>query len=318
MNADMVPKHLLGLADLSADEITALLDRAETCRGVGRSVPKRSDLAGKLIVNLFYEPSTRTRISFALAARRMGGETQDFSPSGSSTSKGETLLDTARNIAAMGIDAVVARHAAAGVPLLLADALGGIPIINAGDGAREHPTQALLDAFTIRRRLGAIARRTVAIVGDIRHSRVARSNIHALMKLGARVILVGPPTLLPVEMRQFDVELSHDLDAVLPRCDAVNMLRVQFERQHGAFFPSPGEYAARFGLTAARMARARPDLLVLHPGPMNRGLEIESCVADGPNSAILEQVENGLAVRMAVLARACGAQADGSVSAIRK
>lgn len=294
-------RHLLGLEELSAADINRLLDKAEKFRGVGRSAPKRTDLAGKLVVNLFFEPSTRTKISFALATRRLGGETQDFSPSGSSTSKGETLIDTARNIAAMGIDAVVVRHTSSGAPKLLAETLGGIPIINAGDGAHEHPTQGLLDIFTIRRRKGKLDGLTVALVGDILHSRVARSNIHGLTKLGARVILCGPPTLVPPQVKQFDVEVVHDLDAILPRCDVINLLRVQFERQRGAYFPSVGEYAHLFGMNGERMRIAKADVLILAPGPINRGIELTPDVADGPNSAILEQVENGLAVRMAVL-----------------
>jgi aspartate carbamoyltransferase catalytic subunit len=297
--------HMLGLESLSASTITALLDRADGFRGVGRECPKRNDLAGKLVVNLFFEPSTRTKISFALATRRLGGETQDFSPAGSSTSKGETLIDTARNIAAMGIDAVVVRHTSSGAPGLLADALGGIPIINAGDGAHEHPTQGLLDMLTIRRRKGRIDGLTVALVGDILHSRVARSNIHGLTKLGATVILCGPPTLVPAEMRQFNVEIAHSLDEILSRCDVINLLRVQFERQRSAFFPSVGEYAHLFGMNGERLSHAKPDVLILAPGPINRGVELTPDVADGPNSAILEQVENGLAVRMAVLSGVC-------------
>lgn len=300
-------RHLLGLDDLPAADITSLLDAAEGYVGVGVGAsPKRDDLKGKLVVTLFFEPSTRTKISFQLAVRRLGGEVQDFSPGGSSTSKGETFLDTAKNIEAMGIDAVVVRHTSTGAPHMLARELRPhVSVLNAGDGAHEHPTQGLLDIFTIRRRLGRVAGLTVALVGDILHSRVARSNIHGLTKLGAKVILCGPPTLVPPEVRQFDVEVADDLDEILPRCDVVNLLRVQFERQRSAFFPSVGEYAHLFGMTGERLKRAKPDVLILAPGPINRGVEITPDVADGPRSAILEQVENGLAVRMAALARLC-------------
>ncbi len=300
--------HLLGLHQLSAEEIVALLDRAESFRGVGvGEIPKRDNLKGKLIVTLFFEPSTRTKISFQLAARRLGGDVQDFSPGGSSTSKGESFLDTVRNIEAMGIDAVVVRHSSSGVPEMLTRHLQShVGIVNAGDGSHQHPTQGLLDMLTIRQRKGRIAGLTVALVGDILHSRVARSNIHGLTKLGAHVIVCGPPTLVPKEVRQFDVEIADDLDEILPRCDVVNLLRVQFERQRSAFFPSVGEYAHLFGMNGERMKAAKPDVLILAPGPINRGVEITEDVADGPNSAILQQVENGLAVRMAVLADACG------------
>ena len=301
-------KHLLGLEELSAAEITRILDAAKGFVGVGvGDVPKRDDLKGKVVANLFYEPSTRTRVSFGLAARRLGADTIDFSPGGSSTAKGETFIDTAKNIEAMGIDAVVVRHISPGVPLLLAQNLAPrVAVINAGDGAHEHPTQGLLDAFTIRQRKGTVAGLTVALVGDILHSRVARINIHALTKLGAKVILCGPRTLVPPEMRQFDVELADNLDAILPRCDVLNLLRVQFERQRGAFFPSVAEYAHLYGMNGERMKIAKPDVLILAPGPINRGVELTPDVADGPNSAILDQVRNGLAVRMAVLAEACG------------
>ncbi|QEL14939.1 aspartate carbamoyltransferase catalytic subunit [Limnoglobus roseus] len=301
-------KHLLGLNPLSAADITALLDRAETYVGVGvGDVPKRDDLKGKLIVTLFFEPSTRTKISFQLAARRLGGDVQDFSPGGSSTSKGETFIDTVRNIEAMGIDAVIVRHTSSGAPEMLTRHLQKhVSVINAGDGSHEHPTQGLLDILTIRQRKGTIAGLTVALVGDILHSRVARSNIHGLTKLGAKVIVCGPPTLVPPEVRQFGVEVADDLDDILPRCDVVNLLRVQFERQRSAFFPSVGEYAHLFGMNGGRMKRAKSDVLILAPGPINRGVEITPDVADGPNSAILAQVENGLAVRMAVLATTAG------------
>lgn len=297
--------HLLGLEHLSRDEVVGLLDAAAEFVGVGREVPKRNDLAGKVIANIFYEPSTRTRLSFALAARRVGAETLDFSPSGSSTAKGESFIDTAQNIVAMGVDVVVVRHSSSGAPLLLTKNLKGVSVVNAGDGAHEHPTQGLLDIFTIRQRLGRVAGLTVALVGDILHSRVARSNIHGLTKLGAKVIACGPPTLVPSEVAHFGVEIAHDLDAILDRCDVLNLLRVQFERQRGAFFPSVGEYAHLFGMNGERLRRAKADVLILAPGPINRGVEITPDVADCRNSAILDQVNNGLAVRMAVLKRAC-------------
>jgi aspartate carbamoyltransferase catalytic subunit len=297
--------HLLGLEHLSGDQIVGLLDAATEFLGVGRDTPKRADLAGKVIANLFYEPSTRTRLSFTLAARRVGAETLDFSPSGSSTAKGESFVDTAQNIVAMGVDAVVVRHSSSGAPHLLTRHLPGVSVVNAGDGAHAHPTQGLLDMFTIRRRKGRIDGLTVALVGDILHSRVARSNIHGLTKLGAKVIACGPPTLVPPEVAQFGVEIAHDLDAILPRCDVINLLRVQFERQRSAFFPSVGEYAHVFGMTGDRLRRAKADVLILAPGPINRGVEITPDVADGRNSAILDQVSNGVAVRMAVLKWAC-------------
>ncbi len=298
-------RHLLGLEDLSAAELTAVLDMAEHfTHDADPPRKKRNHLAGKVIVNLFFEPSTRTRMSFGLAARRLGADVLDFSPSGSSTSKGETFIDTAKNIEAMGIDLVVVRHSATGAPHLLSQHLKA-SVVNAGDGAHEHPTQGLLDIFTIRqtRRLEGL---TVGLVGDIAHSRVARSNIHGLTKLGAKVIVCGPPTLVPARIAELGVEVSHDLDAILPRCDVINMLRIQFERQRSGLFPSITEYARLFGLNTERLKVARPDLLLLAPGPINRGVEITPDVADGPHSAILRQVTNGLAVRMAVLYLLCG------------
>ena len=300
--------HLLGLEHLTREQIVGLLDAAAGFLGVGRDTPKRTDLAGRVIANLFYEPSTRTRLSFSLAARRVGAETLDFAPGGSSTAKGESFVDTAQNIVAMGVDAVVVRHSSSGAPHLLAKHLPGVHVVNAGDGAHEHPTQGLLDTFTVRQRKGTVAGLTVALVGDILHSRVARSNIHALTKLGARVIACGPPTLVPPEVGQFGVEIAHDLDAILPRCDVINLLRVQFERQRSAFFPSVGEYAHVFGMNGRRLRRAKGDVLILAPGPINRGVEITPDVADGRNSAILDQVSNGVAVRMAVLKWVCQAR----------
>jgi len=298
-------KHLLGLEGMSASALTRLLDTAAKFAGVGvGSVPKRDDLKGKLVVNLFYEPSTRTRTSFGLAARRLGADVLDFSPGGSSTAKGETFIDTAKNIEAMGIDMVVVRHSSPGAPHVLAKHLQPhVRVINAGDGAHEHPTQALLDIFTIRNKLGRIEGLTVGLIGDIAHSRVARSNIHGLTALGAKIIVCGPTTLVPSEVTHLGphIEVAHNLDEVLPRCDVLNLLRVQFERQRSGLFPSIREYRLLFGVDADRMKKARPNVLLLAPGPINRGVEISPDVADGPNSAILDQVNNGLAVRMAVL-----------------
>jgi aspartate carbamoyltransferase catalytic subunit len=271
-------------------------------------VPKRDDLKGKVVVNLFYEPSTRTRVSFGLAARRLGADTLDFSPGGSSTAKGETFIDTAKNIEAMGVDAVVVRHSSPGAPHVLArHLLPHVRVVNAGDGAHEHPTQGLLDIFTIRKRVGRVAGLTVGLVGDIAHSRVARSNIHGLKALGAHVIVCGPTTLVPKEVAHLGVEVAHNLDDILPRCDVLNLLRIQFERQRSGLFPSIREYRLLFGMDADRMRRARDGVLLLAPGPINRGVEITPDVADGPRSAILDQVTHGLAVRMGVLAELCRA-----------
>jgi len=294
-------RHLLGLEDLSRAEIETILDTAEQFIEVSRrSGRKRPDLQGKVVVNLFFEPSTRTRTSFGLAARRLSADTVDFTSSGSSVSKGESFIDTAKNLEAMGIDLVVVRHSAPGAPHLLAEHLDA-GIINAGDGAHEHPTQGLLDIFTIRKVKGRIEGLTVALVGDIAHSRVARSNIHGLLKLGARVIVCGPPTLVPRSIDRLGVEVAHTLDDILPRCDVINVLRIQFERQRSGLFPSIPEYFRLFGMTSERVRQSRSDLLLLAPGPINRGVELTPEVADGPHSAILQQVTNGLAVRMAVL-----------------
>ena len=301
--------HLLGLEELSAAEITTILDVSERYISLAeRGEPsKRDDLKGKVVANLFFESSTRTRVSFGIAARRLSAETLDFSPGGSSVSKGETFIDTAKNIQAMGVDVMVVRHQSPGAPHLLADHVD-VNVINAGDGAHEHPTQALLDIFTIRQYKKRIAGLTVALVGDILHSRVARSNIHGLTKLGARVIVCGPPTLVPPELEVLGVEVVHDLNSILPECDVVNMLRIQFERQRTGLFPSIHEYAMLFGVNSERLRRAKPDILLLAPGPINRGVEVTPEVADGPNSAILRQVTNGLAVRMAVLHLVCNKQ----------
>jgi len=294
-------KHFFGLEDLSAEEIVAILDTAESFAEVStRSRKKVPALQGRIVFNLFFENSTRTRTSFSLAAKRLSADTQDFSATGSSLSKGESFIDTARNIEAMGADIMVIRHQTPGAPHLLSQHVG-CSIINAGDGAHEHPTQALLDLMTIRRAKGRFEGLTVGLLGDISHSRVARSNIYALRKLGARVILCGPPTLVPRAWERFGCEVAYQLDEILPRCDVVNVLRIQFERQQRGLFPSVAEYSRFYMMTQERLRLAKPDLLLLAPGPINRGVELTPEVADGPHSAILDQVTNGLAVRMAVL-----------------
>jgi aspartate carbamoyltransferase catalytic subunit len=294
-------KHLLGLQDLSADEIRFVLDTAKTFEEWStRSVKKTPALRGRVMVNAFFEDSTRTRTSFSLAASRLSADILDFSEKGSSVSKGETLIDTARNIAAMGIDIIVIRHPAPGAAALLARNLQ-CSIVNAGDGANEHPTQGLLDLYTIRQRFGRIEGLKVAIVGDIVNSRVARSNLWGLTKLGAEVILVGPTTLVPKGFEKLGAKVVHDFDSIVGTVDVVNMLRVQFERIKSSQFPSVREFTRFFGLTHERFARCKKDVFVMHPGPMNRGIEISSSIADGPQSGILQQVTNGLAVRMAVL-----------------
>jgi aspartate carbamoyltransferase catalytic subunit len=301
-------RHLLDLERLSADEIRLVLDTAARCKETTDGCRRRvAVLTGSTIVNLFFENSTRTRVSFALAARRLGADVIDFAAGSSSLSKGESFIDTARNLEAMGIDAVVVRHATPGTPHLLADHLD-VGVINAGDGPHEHPTQGLLDIFSIREKLGGIAGLTVGLVGDIAHSRTARSNLWGLLKLGARVILCGPPTLVSDRWREFGVEVSHDLDEIIPRCDVLNLLRIQFERQSTRPFPSVREYAHLYAMTGERLRRARPDLVILAPGPINRGVEVTAEVADCPQSLILDQVTNGLAVRMAVLQLVCGAR----------
>ncbi|MHC4474205.1 MAG: aspartate carbamoyltransferase catalytic subunit [Planctomycetota bacterium] len=294
-------KHLLGLRELNADEIAHILDTAAGFEHVStRSVKKAPPLRGKVVVNLFFEDSTRTRNSFALAASRLSADIIEFTKKTSSVSKGETLLDTAKNLEAMGIDIVVLRHGAGGAPKFLSRNIEAC-VVNAGDGYCEHPTQGLLDVYTIRKIKGSLQGLKIAIVGDIAHSRVARSDMWAMTKLGAEVILVGPPTLIPTQVDRLPVSVSYSLDQVIEKVDVINMLRIQFERLGGNPFPSIREYSHYFGLTVERMKKAKPDILVMHPGPINRGLEMESEVADGQNSVILEQVKNGLAVRMAVL-----------------
>jgi aspartate carbamoyltransferase catalytic subunit len=294
-------KHLLGLEDLSREELIHILDTAEGFKEISaRSIKKAPALRGKVVVNLFFEDSTRTRNSFRLAASRLSADVLEFTAKGSSVSKGETLRDTARNLEAMGIDIIIIRHSAGGAPKLLSQCVDAC-VINAGDGYHEHPTQGLLDIFTIREKRGDLTGLKVAIVGDIANSRVARSNIWGLNKLGAEVYVVGPPTLMPAGVKELPVTVSHNFDEIIPEMDALNMLRVQFERMGSPVFPSTREYSRLFGLTTERMKRAKKDVLVMHPGPINRGLELESEVADGPNSTILRQVTNGLTVRMAVL-----------------
>jgi aspartate carbamoyltransferase catalytic subunit len=303
-------RHLLGLEELSAEELTCILDAAvmfkEATSGCRQ---KLSELTGRTCANLFFEASTRTRTSFALAARRLGADALDFTASGSSLSKGETFIDTAKNIEAMGVDVVVVRHRTPGTPHLLAQNLACC-VINAGDGPHEHPTQGLLDIMTIREHRRDLSGLTVALVGDIAHSRTARSNIWGLKKLGAHVIVCGPSTLVSPRWRELDVEVSYKLDEILPRCDVLNLLRIQFERQSTRPFPSVREYAHLYAMNRERLERAKPDILILAPGPINRGVEVTPEVADGPHSVILEQVTNGLAIRMAVLWLVCGAIRD--------
>ncbi len=310
-------RHLLSAGDLSAEAATAVLDTAaEMASLAGREVKKLPTLRGRTVVNLFYEDSTRTRTSFEVAAKLLSADVINFSAKGSSVSKGESLKDTALTLQAMGADAVVVRHGASGAPYQLAKWVDG-SVINAGDGTHEHPTQALLDAYTMRSRLGRLAGLHVTIVGDVLHSRVARSNVLLLHTLGAKVTLVAPPTLLPVGVAAWPAEVRYDLDTALPESDVVMMLRVQRERltpgdsagstgRDGApgrdsFFPSDREYSRRYGLDAARLRRLPDHAVVMHPGPMNRGVEITAEVADSPRSAIVEQVGNGVSVRMAVL-----------------
>jgi aspartate carbamoyltransferase catalytic subunit len=320
-----VNRHLISAADLTRDDALLILDTAdELARIADRPIKKLPTLRGRTVVNLFFEDSTRTRISFEAAAKRLSADVINFSAKGSSVTKGESLKDTALTLEAMGADAVVIRHSASGAPHRLAGWVRG-SVVNAGDGAHEHPTQALLDAFTIRRRLGgrgaagaaAAARpRTgegldglkVTIVGDILHSRVARSNVLLLSTLGAEVTLVAPPTLFPVEVGGWPCATGYDLDAALPKSDVVMMLRVQRERMNAAYFPSEREYSRRYGLDAERMALLPEHAVVMHPGPMNRGVEIAAEVADGPRSTVVEQVTNGVSVRMAVLYLLLGGQ----------
>ena len=303
-------KDLLSIADLSCEEITLILDTTEAMREIGqRPIKKVPTLRGKTVVNLFYEPSTRTRTSFEIAEKRLSADTLNIAVSTSSVLKGETLADTALNIEAMAPDMIVLRHASSGACHFLAR-LCQSRIINAGDGMHEHPTQALLDAFTIREHKHRIEGLKVTIVGDLLHSRVLRSDALLLTKLGAQVCVCGPATLVPVGIERLGVRVSTSVDEAVADADVIMLLRIQHERMQGAFFPSVREYFNTFGMTKARVARARPDVIIMHPGPMNRGVEIASDVADGPYSVILEQVANGVAVRMAVLYLLAGGVED--------
>jgi aspartate carbamoyltransferase catalytic subunit len=308
-------KHLLDIESLSADEIVTVLDTAKAFKAVGeRAIKKVPALRGKTVVNLFVEPSTRTRISFELAAQRLTADIINFSAEASSLKKGETLKDTARNLEALNVDIIVMRHSASGAPHFLSRFLHA-SVINAGDGAHEHPTQALLDLFTIREKKGKIAGLNVTILGDILYSRVARSNIWALTKMGAHVTLCGPSTLVPRVFEQMGCVVTYNVDEAIAQADIINLLRIQHERQRKSMFPSLGEYTSLFGLTKARLARAKPEALIMHPGPINRGVEIDSETADSVRSLIIDQVTNGLAVRMAVLFLVSGGQGPQGVAA---
>jgi len=294
-------KHLLDIESLTVDEILTVLDTARAFKAVGeRAIKKVPALRGKTVINLFIEPSTRTRTSFELSEQRLSADIINFTAEASSLKKGETLKDTARNLEALNVDFIVIRHSAAGAPHFLARSVNA-SVINAGDGAHEHPTQALLDAFTIRERKGDITGLNITILGDILYSRVARSNIWGLTKLGAKVTLCGPSTLVPRTFEQMGCRVTHSVDEALRDADIIHLLRIQHERQRKTMFPSLGEYITLFGLTKARLARTKPDALIMHPGPVNRGVEIDSDIADSGRSLILEQVTNGLAVRMAAL-----------------
>lgn len=303
-------RHLLGLDGMKNEEIQLILDTARSFREIlDRPIKRVPTLQGKTVVNLFYEPSTRTRISFELAEKRMSADIVNFSASTSSVKKGESLIDTVRNIAAMKIDMVVMRHSSPGAGHLLTRVLDA-NIINAGDGGHEHPTQALLDMMTIREKLGQLDKLTIALVGDISHSRVALSNIYGLKTMGARVIVCGPATLIPREIEKLGVEVYHNIDEIIPQVDVMNILRLQLERQQSGLFPSLREYHNYFGITRERLEKATRPILIMHPGPMNRGLEISSNVADSEHSVILEQVTNGIAVRMAVLYLLAGGRSE--------
>lgn len=303
-------KHLITVEELSLREIDQIHQTAAAFKKIlGRSVKKVPALRGKTIVNLFLEPSTRTRMAFDMAAKRLSADVISVDAASSSTTKGETLRDTAQNIEALNADMIVIRHAASGSPLYLSKILG-IPVINAGDGAHEHPTQGLLDTFTMKEHLGSLQGRKVVILGDILFSRVARSNIHALTKMGANVTLVGPATLVPHWFTDFGVKVSHDLRTALADAEVVMLLRIQHERQTSSHFPSLGEYTSMFGLNKTRASWLNPKAIIMHPGPINRGVEIDSELADGDRSVILEQVTNGIAVRMAVLFLCSGGQPE--------
>jgi len=308
-------KHLLDIESLATEEITTVLDTARAFKAVGeRAIKKVPALRGKTVVNLFIEPSTRTRISFELAALRLTADVINFTAEASSLKKGETLKDTARNLEALNADIIIIRHSAAGAPHFLSRFLNA-SVINAGDGAHEHPTQALLDTFTIRERRGKIAGLNVTILGDILYSRVARSNIWALTKLGANVTLCGPSTLVPRVFEQMGCRVTYDVDDAIADADIINLLRIQHERQRRTMFPSLHEYTSLFGLSKERLGRTKSEVLIMHPGPINRGVEIDSEIADSGRSVILEQVTNGLAVRMAVLFLVNGGKGPQEIAA---
>ena len=303
-------KDLLGIKQLEPEEINLILETAETFKEIStRPIKKVPTLRGRTVVHLFYEPSTRTRTSFEIAAKRLSADTFNISASTSSIVKGETLLDTARNLEAMNPDVIVLRHAAAGAPHLLARHVQA-SVINAGDGMHEHPTQALLDLLTIKDKKETISGQTVAIIGDIAHSRVARSNVWALTKMGARVLVAGPTTMMPHDLDKLGVEVFYRPEDVIPEADVIMMLRIQLERQGQMLLPSLREYARVFGLNEEKLSKAKPDVLIMHPGPINRGVEISPAVADGPYSVILDQVNNGVAVRMALLYLLIGGEKD--------
>ena len=304
-------KHLLGLDGVPANDIKLILDTAHSFKEIlSRAIPKVPTLRGKTVVNLFFEPSTRTRISFELAEKRLSADTVNFSATVSSVKKGETLKDTVRNIEAMKIDMVVVRHSAAGVPYFLTQCTDAA-IINAGDGMHEHPTQALLDMFTLREKFGKLEGLRIAIIGDVTHSRVAGSNIRGLLTMGARVMVCGPRTLIPLGIENFGLAVTHNVDEAIDWADALNVLRIQLERQEKGLFPSIREYHAEFGITKKRLAKRKKDVIILHPGPINRGVELDSDLADSEFSVILDQVTNGVAIRMAVLYLLSGS--EGSV-----
>ena len=308
-------QHLLDIESLTAEEILTVLDTAKAFKAVGeRAIKKVPALRGKTVVNLFVEPSTRTRTSFELSEQRLSADIINFTAEASSLKKGESLKDTARNLEALNVDFIVIRHSAAGAPHFLSRVLKA-HVINAGDGAHEHPTQALLDAFTIRERKGRIEGLNVTILGDILYSRVARSNIWALTKLGAKVTLCGPATLVPRTFEQMGCRVTYNVDEAIRDADIIHLLRIQHERQRKTMFPSLGEYTALFGLNKARLAKTKPDALIMHPGPINRGVEIDSDIADSVRSLILEQVTNGLAVRMAALFLVNGGKGPQEISA---
>jgi len=299
----LTTKHLLGIKNLSPEDISLILSTASTFKEVlQRPVKKVPSLRDVTIVNLFYENSTRTRISFELAEKRLGADTINFAASGSSVSKGETLLDTVNNILSMKVDMLVIRHSASGAPHFLSKHLPNTAIVNAGDGINEHPTQALLDAFSMKEKIGDLAGKNVVLIGDIMHSRVALSNIYLLKKMGASVMVSGPPTLIPKYIQEaLGVQVEYDVQKALQWCDVANVLRIQLERQNQVLFSSLREYNLAYGISKARLSKLKKEIVIMHPGPMNRGVEIDSDVADGKNSIILQQVENGVAVRMAVL-----------------